>query len=461
MKKKFLSGGRAAYLLCVAYQILFALSAAAQSHGSALKKVYTTTADGTFYHTELTSVLPVLLLGTVLILSLEIAAFLIDAKSRFVKLLTPVFLLLGTGVVFQCFVHPQTAPRHLLSICVGLVFCILCFFFSSLTLSKREFRRVLWIVIGLAIVAIFICMIFRRNRTGGLWGELTKLISIYLCAACFPHIREITSRRLFFGTLFSLLLSVLIMKDFGTAAVLAAVLLCAMLYVTPLLALVCGGIGVLLSMLGVFALNLFQPASYLLTRITSCGKVLLDSEANGNFRTLLLSLIRGGIFGTGFSPADTHYAMYSFGSQHDFVFLSLTATCGIGIALLVLACFLTLALECCNYRTARSNRRVTAINMCGFFLALQSTVSILGQLNVIPLTGIPIPFLAFGGSSMVTCLGVVGISLSARLAEPERGSIEHQADRLFDCLPPLTIPLCIQMYLQKLQTLFRKKVFEK
>lgn len=459
MKKKFLSVGRTAYLLCIVYQVLFTLSAAVQSHDSALKKVYTTTEDGNFYHTELTSVLPMLLLGGFLVLALELTAFLFDAKSRFVKLLTPIFLLLGTGVVFQPFVHPQTALRHLLCICIGLVFCGICFFFSSLSLSKREFRCLLWLVIGFSFLAVLVCLVFRHNRTAGLWGELAKLVSIYLCAVCFPHIREISNRRLFFAALFSLLISVLAMRDFGTAAVLAAVLLCAMLYVSPFLALACGGIGVLLTVLGVFALYIFHPTSYLLTRITSCGKVLLDSEANGNFRTLLLSLIRAGALGTGFSPADTHYAFYSFASQHDFVFLSLAATCGIGIALLVLGCFISLALECCNYASARSNRRITAINMCGFFLTLQSTVSILGQLNLIPLTGIPIPFLGYGGSSMVTCLGVIGIALSARLTVPERGSIEYLADRLFDCLPPLAVPPCVQLYLQKLQTLFSKEGF--
>ncbi len=461
MKKHFISGGRGSYLICIAYQILFTLSAAVQSHGLALRRVYTTTEDGTFYHTELASILPILLLGGGLVVALELAAFLFDTKSRFARLLTPIFLLLGTGVVFQPFVHPKTALRHLLCICIGLIFCAICFFFSSLTLSKREFRRVLWIIVGLAFLAVFICLVFRRNRTGGLWGELAKLLSIYICAVSFPHIRETSNRRLFFGTIFTLLISVLAMKDFGTAAVLAAVLLCAMLYVSPLLALACGGIGAVVTVLGVFALYIFHPTSYLLTRITSCGKILLDSEANENFRRLLLSVVRGGILGTGFSPADTHYAMYSFGAQHDFVFLSLAATCGIGIALLVLACFISLALECCSYASARSNRRITAINMCGFFFTLQSAVSILGQLNVIPLTGIPIPFLAYGGSSMLTCFGVVGIALSARLSAPERGSIEYQADRLFDCLPPVAVPPCIQMYLQKLQALFRKKVFGK
>lgn len=461
MKKTFLFGGRAAYLLCIAYQIIFTFFAAVQSHGFALKKVYTTTEDGTFYHTELTSILPMLLLGGILILSIELAAFLFDAKSRFVKLLTPIFLLLGTGVVFQPFVHPQTSLRHLFCICIGLIFCAICFFLSSLTLSRREFRQLLWVVIGLAFFAVLIALIFRRNHTGGLWGEVAKLVCIYLCAVSFPHIREVSNRRLFFAALLALLVSVLAMKDFGTAAVLAAVLLCSMLYVAPLLALACGGIGAVLTAVGVFALYVFHPTSYLLTRITSCGKVLLDSEANGNFRTLLLSLIRGGILGTGFSPADTHYAFYSFASRHDFVFLSLTATCGLGIALLVLACFISLALECCSYASARSNRRATAINMCGFFLTFQSAVSILGQLNVIPLTGIPIPFLAYGGSSMVTCMGTLGIALSARLTSPERGSIEYQADRLFDCLPPLVVPACIQMYLQKLQILFRKKVLGK
>jgi cell division protein FtsW (lipid II flippase) len=437
--KRLLSGARPAYLGCALYQLLLTLVVLIQSNGSALRRVYTTVEEHTYYHTEPTAILPALLVGGALMLALEIAGFLLDflldQQGQFVKLLTPVFLLLGTGIVFQAVIHPQGAMRHILTIVAGLVFAAICFILSSLTLSKREFRGMLIFVIGVSMLAVLIALTIRRNRTGGLWGELAKLLSIYLCAVAFPHVQDSNCRKLFFGGLGALLVSVVIMKDFGTAAVLGCVLLCALLYVSPVLTIICA-IGMSsLAALGVLVLRLFNPTSYILTRISACGKVLLDSEANENFRRMLLSVVRAGVFGTGASPANTFYAAYGFGSQHDFCFLALTATFGMGMAILVVLCFAALALECCKYTAARSNRRIISINMPGFFIVLQAAISILGQLNLIPLTGIPIPFVAYGGSAMLCCLGVVGIALAARLSTPERSSIEYQADKILNHLP--------------------------
>lgn len=433
--KRFLSGARPAYLGCALYQLLLTLVVLIQSNGSASRRVYTTIEEHTYYHTELTAILPALLVGGALMLALEIAGFLLDQQGRFVKLLTPVFLLLGTGIVFQAVIHPQGAMRHIFTIVAALVFAAICFILSALTLSKREFRDMLIFVIGVSVLAVLIALTIRRNRTGGLWGELAKLLSIYMCAVAFPHVQDSDCRKLFFSGLGVLLVSVIIMKDFGTAAVLGCVLLCALLYVSPALTIIWAvGMGVLAAV-GVLALRLFNPTSYILTRISACGKVLLDSEANENFRRMLLSVVRAGVFGTGASPANTFYTAYGFGSQHDFCFLALTATFGMGMAILVVLCFAALALECCKYTAARSNRRIICINMPGFFIVLQAAISILGQLNLIPLTGIPIPFIAYGGSAMLCCLGVVGIALAARLSTPERSSIEYQADKILNHLP--------------------------
>ena len=433
-----------AYCAAMAYQVLLPLAVVIQSHGYALHKVQ---ANGK-YHTELAQIIPLLLIGGALVLTLEAVALLLDREGRFVKLLVPVFLLLGMGVVFQAVCRPQTALRHILCIVVALVFSGVCFFCSALAVSRQTFRNLLWAVIALSVLAVLTALLFRRDRTGGTWGELAKLVSIYLCAMAFPHIRELRQRRLFFITLFALLISVVMMKDFGTAIVLLFITLCAMLYVSPALAVLTGLGAALLGGGGVLLLRLFKPESYILQRITACGRVLLDNEANGNFRRLLLSLVRGGARGTG-AGTDAWYAIYASASQHDFVFLTLTATLGIAIGLVVLLCYAAIGLECCDRRKARTNKRALTVNVTGFALVFQATISILGQLNLIPLTGITSPFLAYGGSSLLASCGMVGIALAARLSAPELGSIQFYWDCILDRLPGLP---------EYVQTRFRKAV---
>lgn len=434
---------KAAYFAAMAYQLLLTFAVFIQSHGYAFHKVR---ANGK-YHTELVHILPLLAVGAALVLALEIAAVFLDGEGRFVKLLVPVFLLLGTGIVFQCICHEQTALRHIVRICIALAFGGVCFFCSALAVSRRTFRNLLWAVIALSILAVLTAVLFRRDRTGGTWGELAKLLSIYLCAMAFPHIRELRQRRLFFITLAALLVSVVMMKDYGTAIVLLAITLCAMLYVSPALAVLTGLGAALLGGGGVLLLRLFSPGSYILQRIDACGKVLLNNEANENFRQQLLSLVRGGMLGMDASGTDAWYSIYAAASQHDFVFLSLTATLGIGIGLVVLLCYAAIGLECCDRRKARTNKRALTVNVTGFALAFQAAISILGQLNLIPLTGITCPFLAYGGSSLLASSGMVGVALAARLSAPELGSIQFYWDCILDRLPGLP---------EHVQTRFRK-----
>ena len=248
---------KAAYFAAMAYQLLLTFAVLIQSHGYAFHKVYANEK----FHTELVRILPLLAVGAALVLALEIAAVFLDGEGRFVKLLVPVFLLLGTGIVFQCICHEQTALRHIVRICIGLAFGGVCFFCSALAVSRRTFRYLLWAVIALSALAVVTALLFRRDRTGGTWGELAKLLSIYLCAMAFPHIRELRQRRLFFITLAALLVSVVMMKDYGTAIVLLAITLCAMLYVSPALAVLTAVGAALLGGGGVLLLRLFTPGS--------------------------------------------------------------------------------------------------------------------------------------------------------------------------------------------------------
>jgi rod shape determining protein RodA len=43
------------------------------------------------------------------------------------------------------------------------------------------------------------------------------------------------------------------------------------------------------------------------------------------------------------------------------------------------------------------------------WLAFQSFVNVGMTLGILPVTGLPLPFVSYGGSSMLACLGAVGV----------------------------------------------------
>jgi cell division protein FtsW len=52
------------------------------------------------------------------------------------------------------------------------------------------------------------------------------------------------------------------------------------------------------------------------------------------------------------------------------------------------------------------------------WVAVQAFVNIGAVVGVLPITGVPLPFVSFGGSSLVLLMGVVGILLN--IARQER-----------------------------------------
>jgi cell division protein FtsW len=142
----------------------------------------------------------------------------------------------------------------------------------------------------------------------------------------------------------------------------------------------------------------------------------------------LISLGSGGIFGTGLghgtatlnylpeAPTDMMAAV--IGGQFGFVGMTLllVAFCAFAYA------GVRIALACKDPFGKRLAAGITAL-VCG-----QAVINIAAVVGAAPLTGIPLPFLSYGGSSLIVMLGAVGVLLNiarnggrAAAAMPDRG----------------------------------------
>ena len=66
--------------------------------------------------------------------------------------------------------------------------------------------------------------------------------------------------------------------------------------------------------------------------------------------------------------------------------------------------------------------KLVAIGITCWFI-IQAFVNMAGMTSLIPLTGIPLPFISYGGSALVVSLAGVGIllNISRHTVEPRRG----------------------------------------
>lgn len=171
------------------------------------------------------------------------------------------------------------------------------------------------------------------------------------------------------------------------------------------------GMAGLLGAAGIFALSVTEP--YRLKRLTSFINPGADPLGSGyHIIQSLYALGSGGLFGVGLGRSSLKY--FYLPEQHtDFIFSVLGEELGFlgGIAVLVL--FFLLGWR--GYRLA-----VSAPDRFGAVLATGLTTMILLQafLNIavvtssMPITGIPLPFISYGGSSLVFTLAGVGVLLN-------------------------------------------------
>ena len=124
----------------------------------------------------------------------------------------------------------------------------------------------------------------------------------------------------------------------------------------------------------------------------------------------LFAIGTGGIWGTGFGFGHPGFIPEV---HTDFVFSAIAEEMGLVASLMLIACYIMLfwrgikaALAC------RSEKGTLVAAGCSALLLMQAFIIIAGVTKFLPLTGITLPFISYGGSSMVSGFILLGILLS-------------------------------------------------
>ena len=121
----------------------------------------------------------------------------------------------------------------------------------------------------------------------------------------------------------------------------------------------------------------------------------------------LLAIGSGGLFGVGLGQGtpDKIPAYYN-----DCIFAVICEQMGLIFGLLLLAVYVLMILRGVSVIT-RSRRSFDMLLGCGvlMMLGVQTFMIVAGVIKMIPLTGVTMPFLSYGGSSLVSCMAMMGI----------------------------------------------------
>ena len=128
----------------------------------------------------------------------------------------------------------------------------------------------------------------------------------------------------------------------------------------------------------------------------------------------LLAIGSGGLFGVGLGQG-TPEKIPEY--HNDFIFAVICEQMGLIFGLLLLVVYMLLIARGVTVIT-RSRRSFDLLLGCGVLamLAIQTLMIVAGVVKMIPLTGVTMPLMSYGGSSLVTCLAMIGIlhGISAR-----------------------------------------------
>ena len=322
----------------------------------------------------------------------------------------------GIGILLLVRQEMRSAYVQLIAAGIGMVlFCILVKFIEN---PDRVNSWRMAIMIG-AVVLLGINLVFGTVqygaanwiRIGGITvqpSEFVKIAYIFVGAAALDKLQ--TKRNFLEFIVFSAVCvgALALMGDFGTALIFfSTFLLIAFMrsgdFKTVALALVS------VVFAGMIVLK-FKP--YVASRFSAWGHVWEHAQdtAYQQARTLTY-MASGGLCGVGVGNG---YLKYIGASESDLVFGLVSEEMGVIVSFSIAIALVALAFYA-RAITTRSRSTFYSISACcaAGLMIIQSALNMFGATDILPLTGVTLPFISAGGSSMISCWGLLAFIKAA------------------------------------------------
>ncbi len=328
--------------------------------------------------------------------------------------------------------QPTTYPRlQLLWIAAGLVAMCAMMYVSYEVLWNMS-NLIYWLNVGLLFVLLITSRAGRGGMTGWFfWGdgrtfqpsEVAKLAIIITLAKYFANSKKPikTLGNLIPAVAYILLPLGLIVAqpDFGTAMVYIAIF-AVLLYTSGISYKLLGGLvcaALLLIVPLMFYLTNVDSDSFRLARILSFIDPSSDPDGSRQVTNAKYAIGSAGFLGKGmFKPGSYALLNYIPDDYTDFIFSIVGETFGlVGAGLLVVAYFLLiLRLTSLSSKAgdAFGSYLIIGIMAMLLFHIFENVCMVIG---LMPVTGIPLPFVSYGGSNMLTNFIGIGIVLNVHM----------------------------------------------
>ncbi len=344
----------------------------------------------------------------------------------------PVMFLIGIGMSVVAHKDTSIMLKQIICAVIGIIGAVIL---SKIIMSSKRAIALRSIAFIAGIALFSVNMVFGVIYNGAQnWlniagfsfqpSELIKVILIFICGTSVEKLSSI--RDSIFFAVFSVfcLASLFYLSDFGTALIYAVVLftVLALRFCSFKLLAVLGGAAVTLG----GAVMLIFP--YVAKRIFSFGQAWANASDSGYQQTrAMIATASGGLFGVGggngtlikVSAADT-----------DIVFGLISEEWGLIVSFTVLFCFVLFTLYAIKVlSTSRSAYYGLTSCAAAVLLLVQTALNVFGSLDMLPFTGVTLPFISNGGSSLISCLALTAFLRTPLVLENSGFKTERRREK--------------------------------
>lgn len=346
---------------------------------------------------------------------LYFASIFIFKRTTF-ELETIAFFLSGVGIIIIGSSSYDDVFAQTVALVMGMV--LYCFLLWFMEIPDRVMRwRLLISLSAIALLAINLLLGSTVNGSknwiviGPISVQPSEFVKIALIIAGTSTLAQLqTTKNMTEFIIFSAVCvgALFLMGDFGTACI---------FFVTFIIIafMRSGNIRTIVFILAAAALGAFlilQFKPYIADRFAVWRHAWDYIDTTGYQQTRVLSYAAsGGLFGIGLGQG---YLKTIFASSSDLVFGMLCEEMGLIFAITVPACIAGLAFYArAVSTTSRSTLYSIAACSVGGMLVFQSALNIFGATDILPMTGVTLPFISLGGSSLMAVWGLISFIKAA------------------------------------------------
>lgn len=355
-----------------------------------------------------------LIIGGILVLLLLFQYFILTTVFRHVDrfLLIVCNFLIALGLIVQYRIDPSIAFKQIMLFGIGMAAMVACILFMRM---PNIFRRLNWFIMAGCVGLLAVLLVIGSEQYGAKnWlnvgsfsfqpSEFVKVGTVFILAHWLNNSSDTKSILPLIGYIVAVVGLLVLERDLGAAVLIAGTALILFYVATGNKALTAAGLGVG----AVGAVVSYYIFDHVRVRVAIWKNPWATYSGSGyQIAQGLMAIASGGLFGMGLTLGSPKLIP----AYHtDYIFAVICEEFGLIVGVAVIAFYLVVIVRGALIALNAPDRYGMLLAFgCTTIITLQSFIIIAGVIKLIPLTGITLPFVSYGGSSLIACMMLLGI----------------------------------------------------